>query len=80
VLTVFISNLLDPVRTVFQPPLIKEYTLRVLSLNYGTLIQEQGTNRKEMEMIINNIIADKACVEIEEVTPEKDLGNDLGID
>lgn len=78
--TVFISNILDPVRTVFHPETIKGFTKMVLSNNYATLIQEEGTNRKEMELIINNIVADIAGLELHEITPEKKIHDDLGID
>ena len=79
-LTKFISNILDPVRTVFEPALLHDYSRLVLTLNYGTMVQENGTNQKEVELVIDHIIADIAGVEIHEVTPEKHLGYDLGID
>jgi len=79
-LTKFLSNILDTERTVFRPAALKDYTQKVLILNYSTLIQKTGTNRKEMELVINNIVADISGVEIHEVTPEKRLGDDLGID
>jgi acyl carrier protein len=78
--TVFLSNVLDPVRTVFHPETLKGFTQMVLSNNYATLIQEEGTNRKEMELIINNIIADIAGLELHEITPEKKIHDDLGVD
>jgi len=79
-LTSFFSNLLDSVRTVFRPALLSDFTRKVLTLNYSTLVQENGSNRKEVEQVIDHIIADIAEVDIKEVTPEKLLGNDLGID
>jgi acyl carrier protein len=79
-LTKFISNVLDPVRTVFEPAALHDYARLVLTLNYGTMVQENGTNQKEVELVIDHIIADIAGVEIHEVTPEKHLGYDLGID
>jgi acyl carrier protein len=79
-LTNFFSNLLDAVRTVFWPDLLSDFTREVLKLNYSTLIQENGANQKEVEQVIDHIIADIAGVDIKEVTPEKHLGNDLGID
>ncbi len=36
--------------------------------------------RKEVEFIISNIIAEKAGLKLYEVTPEKYIHNDLGID
>jgi acyl carrier protein len=78
--TLFFSNILDPVRTVFHPETIKGFAQLVLSNNYATLIQEEGTNRKEMELIINNIIMDISGLELHEITPEKKIHDDLGID
>lgn len=78
--TKFFSNILDPVRTVFEPASLKEFTQKVLTLNYSTLMQETGANQKEVELVIDHIIADIAGVEVHEVTPEKHLGYDLGID
>lgn len=78
--TLFFSNILDPVRTVFKPATLKAYTQKVLTLNYATLIQENGTNRMEVELMINHIIADTVGLEIHEISPEKKLGDDLGID
>jgi acyl carrier protein len=79
-LTIFFSNILDAVRTVFEPAIVRTYTQKVLSLNYATLIQQSGPNRKEMEIVINNIIAETIGLELHEVSPEKSLTNDLGID
>ena len=79
-LTIFFSNLLDSVRIVFKPAIVKDYTQTVLSLNYTTLIQQNGTNRKEVELIINNVIAETIGLELHEIAPEKKLQDDLGID
>jgi acyl carrier protein len=76
----FFSNSLGSVRTVFKPDTLEAYTQQVLTLNYGDLMQETGANRKEVELVIDHIIADIAEVDIHEVTPEKLLGDDLGID
>jgi acyl carrier protein len=78
--TVFISNILDAVRTEFRPETIKEYTKEVLSLNYGTLMQEKPIDRKEMEVLINNVIAETMGIRLSEISPEKSLAYDLGID
>jgi acyl carrier protein len=79
-LTLFLSNLLDSARVVFKPATVEEYTKQVLSLNYATLIQQNGANRKEVEVIINNIIAETIGLELTEISPEKKLQDDLGID
>jgi acyl carrier protein len=80
VLTLFFSNTLDHMRTAFVPETLKNYTQKVLSLNYATLMQESGINRKEMETMINNIIAETVGVDIHEISPEKKLQDDLGLD
>ncbi len=37
-------------------------------------------NRKEVELVINHILADMAGLELDEVMPEKKIHDDLGID
>ncbi len=80
VLTILISKLLNSQRTEFEQNDLREFTNKVLKLNYATLSLDGGLNRKEVEMIITNIIADKAGLELDEVTPEKKIHHDLGID
>lgn len=80
ILTIFFSHILDAVRTEFQPATAKAFTQLVLSTNYATLIQEHGTSRKEVETVINHIIADVSGLELHEISPEKSITNDLGID
>jgi acyl carrier protein len=80
ILTYFASEMLKPKRTVIHPSLIRDFTQKVLSLNYATLINEKGTNRKEVESVINHIIADKVGVDIDEVTADKKICDDLGVD
>lgn len=75
-----LSELLNPLRTVIKLPTLKEYTAETLSLNYLKLAQQTGTNRKEMEVVINHIIVNKIGVDIVEVTPEKRIADDLGVD
>lgn len=78
--TAFISNILDAVRTEFRPETVKDYTKEVLTLNYGTLMQDKHIDRKEMEVLINNVIAETIGLELHEILPEKSLTDDLGID
>jgi acyl carrier protein len=78
--TIFFSNILDAVRTQFKPDNVRFYTQTVLALNYGTLMTDKGINRDEMEIIINNIIAETIGLELQEIEPQKSLTNDLGID
>ncbi|MBO9199338.1 MULTISPECIES: acyl carrier protein [Niastella] len=76
----FFSSLLDSARTVFRPSFLADFARMILTLNYSTIIQENGTSQQEVEQVIDHIIADIAGVDIKEVTPEKHLGYDLGID
>lgn len=78
--TIFFSNILDAVRTRFKPGDVRAYTQAVLALNYGTIMTDKGIDREEMEIIINNIIAETAGLDLQEIAPQKSLTNDLGID
>jgi acyl carrier protein len=80
IITILISSMLESKRTVINAPTIKGFTQQVLALNYSKLATETGVNRKEMETVINHIIADMAGLHSEEVTPEKRISDDLGID
>lgn len=42
--------------------------------------KDTGTSRQEMEMNINLIIADMAGLELEDITSDKKIADDLGID
>lgn len=75
-----LSELLEPRRVVIGSPTVRDFIQQTLALNLGTLMISEGTNRKEMEQIINQIIAFKSGLDIGEITPEKKIGDDLGID
>lgn len=79
-LTMLLSKLFESKRTSIKASTIRVFTEQILALNYATLITENGTNRKEMEMVINHIIADMAGLDLEEVKSEKKIVDDLGID
>ena len=57
-----------------------DFTQQVLPVNYFKLTKENGTNKKEVESVINHLIADVGRLEGHEVTSEKKIGDDLGID
>jgi acyl carrier protein len=80
ILTFLISDLLNPKRTAIKEITIREFTQHTLALNYSTLVANEGTNRQEMESVINHIIADMAGLDLEEVTSDKKIADDLGID
>ena len=79
-ITVLVSELLNTKRLIIRPLLVRDFTLNMLSINYSTIIQGAGTNRKEVETVINHIIVDKIGVDPEEIRPEKSFTDDLGVD
>ena len=80
ILTFLLSDLLNPKRTAIKEITIREFAQHTLALNYSTLVTNEGTNRQEMESVINHIIAEMAGLDLEEVTSEKKIADDLGID
>lgn len=80
VLTTLISKALKPRRTVIEPPQVRDFIQQVLTINYASLTKEQGANRKEVELVINQTIADMAGLDLCEVLPDKKIHDDLGID
>lgn len=80
VVTWGLSELLEPRRVRVEPPTVREFIQQTLALNLGTLMISEGTNRIEMEQIINQIIAFKCGLDLVEITAEKKISDDLGID
>ena len=80
VFTILVSRLFNFKRTEFNPNNFRDFINQVLTLNYTSLSIEVGVNRKEVEMVITQIIADKSGLDLKEVTPEKKICDDLGID
>ena len=78
-ITYLTSKILDAKRTVIEPSTVREFTQKTLSINYSAMIKENGVNKKDVESVINYIIADKSGLELDEITPEKKIGDDLGI-
>lgn len=79
ILTFLFSELLDTKRTSIKEVTMREFTKHTLALNYSILIANEGTNRQEMETVINHIISDIAGLDLEKVTSDKKIGDDLGI-
>lgn len=77
--TILISDVLDPKRTVIESGQLRQFTKRVLANNFAELAKETGLNRKEVESVINYIISDRHGIDLDEITPEKKIGDDLGI-
>ncbi|MCG2617115.1 hypothetical protein LZZ85_22660 [Terrimonas sp. NA20] len=80
VATSLFSELLNQKRTEISNGTMRDFTQQILALNYKKLAKSEGINRQEMELVVNYIIADKAGLDLEEVTPGKKIGDDLGID
>ena len=57
---------------------MRELTNKIAELNYG-IFKPAGIPRTEVEMIVNNIISDRAGLRLSEISPEKSFVNDLGI-
>lgn len=80
IITLLLSEFLNPRRVVIQPSLIRDFTSNTLALNYSSILKDQGTSRKEVETVINYIIVDKIGVDLEEISAEKSFTDDLGVD
>lgn len=76
--TSLISKSLNPKRTDIAQNNFRDFTNKVLILNNAALSGQ--LIRKEVEYIINQIIIDKSGLESQEVTPDKKIHDDLGID
>ncbi len=72
------SGVLKPQRVAIPCTTMRELTLQVLAMNMPAL-NGQGVTRKEMEMIINNVIVEKMGIDPDEIAPGKFFGNDLGL-
>ena len=80
ILTLLFSELLNSKRTLIQDQTMRDFTYHTLALNYSELLANEGTNRQEMETVINHIIADKVGLNFDEVTFDKKIADDLGVD
>ena len=49
-------------------------------MNFAKITTGQGISKKDVVLVINQIISDKAGIDIKEITPEKTIAKDLGID
>lgn len=79
-ITSILSKFLNPKRTVIRPSLVKDFTNNLIAKNYSTILKGAGTNRKEVENVIDQIIVDKLGVGFDELSPEKSFTDDLGVD
>ncbi len=80
VIIILCLYLLKPLQTAIMQHTVREFTYKVFSLNYDKLNRMDGVHRKDMETVINHIIVDISGAELHEVTPEKRICDDLGMD
>lgn len=78
-LATFISRLLQPLRTVIDAASVRDFIQQVLANNYGKVDPKSDFNRKEVEEVINYIIADHMGIDPKDITPEKKIADDLGV-
>jgi acyl carrier protein len=80
VTTLQFSGLLNPKRIIVKAFTMRQFTQQILILNYSKIAAVRGVNRKEIDFLVTQIIADMSGHEPDEVTADKKLGDDLGID
>jgi len=79
-ITQIFSELLNPKRIIIEPDSVRSFTEKTLALNFSSITKGGGVNRKDVENVINEIIVDKIGVDWDEISPEKSLTDDLGVD
>jgi hypothetical protein len=79
-LTLILSRLLDIKRINIAQPTIGDFVKTTVAINYAALVKETGTNRKEIDYVVTQVISDISGIEIHEITPPQKIGDDLGID
>lgn len=80
ILTYLFSSLLNPLRLKFADDTVKQLTEKILAMNFAKITTDKGISKRDVELVINQIISDKAGLDIKEITPEKTIHGDLGID
>jgi acyl carrier protein len=70
---------LNPKRTTIRPYSLKDFARKTLTLNYGYFAEQFGTNRKDVESVINEIIVNQIGVDPQEICPGKSFTDDLGV-
>jgi acyl carrier protein len=79
-LVLLVNYRLKSIRTTIGQKTVRDFTKKVLVLNYDKLNRMDGVHRKDMETVINHIIVDISGAEPHEITPEKKICDDLGLD
>ncbi len=79
-LTSLLSKAFTPFRTKFVPNDFGELTKNVYGKNFKVITNEKGITKNDLEIVIREIISNKMGIDLAEITPEKSLTRDLGID
>lgn len=79
-LTSLLSKAFTPFRTKFVPSDFGELTKTVFGKNFKAINNENGITKNDLEIVIREIISNKCGLDLAEITPEKSLTRDLGID
>lgn len=76
----FLNLITRPLKIYFGQNSVRGFIEKVMALNYKHNLLNVGTNRKEMERVINLTIQEKIGVDLAEIKPEANFRNDLGVD
>ena len=79
VLTTLLSKAFNPFRTNFVPTDFGELTKNVYGNNFKLITAEKGITKNDLEIVIREIISNKCGLDLAEITPEKTITGDLGI-
>ncbi|WP_276979538.1 hypothetical protein [Flavobacterium filum] len=80
ILTYVFSSLLNPLRLKFADETIRQLTEKTLAMNFAKITADKGISKRDVELVINQIISDKAGIDLKEITSDKTIHKDLGID
>lgn len=79
-LTMFISKMMNPLRTVIEQNNLRDFMMKILTLNFSKIENQSQINRSDVDEVLRHIIADKAGLEPNEVTRDAKFADDLGLD
>jgi len=79
-LTSLLSKAFTPFRTNFVTNDFGQLTKNVFSNNFKVITNDKGITKNDLQIVIRGIISNKMGIDLAEITPEKSLTRDLGID
>jgi len=80
IMTITLNRVFKPLRIEFEQKTIRDLVNQMLTLNNKKLNSLYGSNRIEMEKVIDMIINEKTGVPFEEIKKNAEIVNDLRID